>query len=121
MEQVRDAFRPEFLNRIDEIVMFHPLSDEHLALILDLMLQQEHRLAQARGLMLEFTPEAKQWMLAQNQYPEWGARPLRRIIQRNVRESLADYLLHEAPEAGTTVRIDVSGAGDALAFEMAQA
>ncbi len=121
MEQVRDAFRPEFLNRIDEIVMFHPLSDEHLALILDLMLHQEHRLAQARGLTLEFTPEAKQWMLAQNQYPEWGARPLRRIIQRNVRESLADYLLHEAPESGTTVRIDVSGAGDALAFEMAQA
>ncbi|MBN1202866.1 MAG: ATP-dependent Clp protease ATP-binding subunit, partial [Anaerolineae bacterium] len=116
MEEVRSAFRPEFLNRLDEIVIFHPLSDEHLALILDLMLKKEHALAAERGLTLDFTPKAKEWMLAQNDHPEWGARPLRRIIQRNVREQLADYLLKEHPEEGTTVKIDATKKG--LTFKM---
>ncbi|MCZ7541347.1 MAG: ATP-dependent Clp protease ATP-binding subunit [Anaerolineae bacterium] len=116
MEEVRESFRPEFLNRIDEIVIFHPLGDEHLAQILDLMLKKEYQLATERGLSLEFTPEARQWMLAQNDHPEWGARPLRRIIQRHVRESLADYLLHENPQPGTTVTIDADSSGGRLAF-----
>jgi ATP-dependent Clp protease ATP-binding subunit ClpA len=118
MADVRSAFRPEFLNRIDEIVIFHPLSEENLAQILDLLLGQENRLATERGLALEFTPDAKKWMLGQNDHPEWGARPLRRIIQRNVREPLADYLLNETPQAGTTVKIDAGTAG--LSFEMAK-
>ncbi|MBN2305557.1 MAG: ATP-dependent Clp protease ATP-binding subunit [Anaerolineae bacterium] len=116
MEEVRSEFRPEFLNRLDEIVIFHPLSDEHLAQILDLMLKKEHKLAAERGLTLELTPESKQWMLDQNEHPEWGARPLRRIIQRNVRESLADYLLKENPDAGATVKIGADD--DGLTFEM---
>jgi ATP-dependent Clp protease ATP-binding subunit ClpC len=118
MEEVRAAFRPEFLNRIDEIVIFHPLSDEHLAQILDLLLKKELKLADERGLKLEFTPKAKRWMLDQNDHPEWGARPLRRIIQRYVRESLADYLLKENPEAGATVKIDATK--DGLKFKMAK-
>ncbi|NDJ78265.1 MAG: ATP-dependent Clp protease ATP-binding subunit [Chloroflexi bacterium] len=116
MEEVREAFRPEFLNRLDEIVIFHPLSDEHLALILDLMLKQENELAAERGLTLDITDQAKRWMLDQNEHPEWGARPLRRIIQRNVREQLADYLLRENPDAGTTVAIDANRRG--LTFDM---
>lgn len=116
MEEVRESFRPEFLNRIDEIVLFHPLNDEHLAQILDLMLRKENQLAAERGLPLEFTPDARQWMLAQNDHPEWGARPLRRIIQRHVRESLADYLLKENPQPGTTVTIDADPSGERLAF-----
>jgi ATP-dependent Clp protease ATP-binding subunit ClpC len=118
MDEVRSEFRPEFLNRLDEIVIFHPLSDEHLAQILDLMLKQEYKLADERNLTLEFTPEAKQWMLDQNDHPEWGARPLRRIIQRNVRESLADYLLRENPHAGATVKIGVDENAEKLTFEM---
>jgi ATP-dependent Clp protease ATP-binding subunit ClpC len=118
MEDVRAEFRPEFLNRIDEIVIFHPHSEENLAQILDLLLRGENKLAAERGLTLEFTPDAKTWMLAQNDHPEWGARPLRRIIQRNVRDRLADYLLNETPQAGTTVTIDASKEG--LTFEMAK-
>lgn len=118
MEEVRSEFRPEFLNRIDEIVIFHPLSDEHLRQILDLMLTKENKLAVERGLKLEFTDAAKTWMLAQNDHPEWGARPLRRIIQRNVREQLADYLLKENPQAGTTVKIGANRQG--LTFKMAK-
>ncbi len=116
MEEVRESFRPEFLNRIDEIVIFHPLNDEHLAQILDLMLAKEHKLTAERGLVLVFTPAAKEWMLAQNDHPEWGARPLRRIIQRHVRESLADYLLKENPGPGTTVTIGTDPSGRRLAF-----
>jgi len=118
MEEVRNEFRPEFLNRIDEIVIFHPLAEEHLTQILDLMLAKEMKLATERGLKLEFTAKAKKWMLDQNDHPEWGARPLRRIIQRSVRESLADYLLKENPQAGTTVKIDATKNG--LTFKMAK-
>jgi len=118
MDAVRASFRPEFLNRIDEIVIFHPLSDEQLAQILDLLLVKEMKLGTERGLTLEFTPKAKKWMLAQNDHPEWGARPLRRIIQRHVREQLADYLLKENPRPGTTVKIDADKNG--LTFKMAK-
>ncbi len=109
-EQVMDAvnahFRPEFLNRLDEIVIFHPLSEEHLRQILDLMLRKENKLAAERGLELDFSDAARQWMLDQNDHPEWGARPLRRIIRRYVREPLADFLLKENPEAGTVIHVE---------------
>ncbi|MBN1965467.1 MAG: ATP-dependent Clp protease ATP-binding subunit [Anaerolineae bacterium] len=111
MEAVNDHFRPEFLNRLDEIVIFHPLSEENLREILDLMLNSEIKLANQRGLSLDFTQRAKNWMLAQNDHPEWGARPLRRIIRRFVREPLADFLLQENPAAGTTVRISADKNG----------
>jgi ATP-dependent Clp protease ATP-binding subunit ClpC len=116
MDAVRDFFRPEFLNRLDEIVIFHPLGEPELRNILDMMLEKEARLAEDRGLKLEFTQAAKDWMMAQNDHPEWGARPLRRIIGRAVREPLADYLLTANPAPGTTVRIDGTNTANALTF-----
>jgi ATP-dependent Clp protease ATP-binding subunit ClpC len=93
MNDVRQFFRPEFLNRLDEIVIFKSLSPETLRKVLDLMIAKEAKLAQERGITLEITPAAREWILAQNDHPEWGARPLRRILERTVREKLADYLL----------------------------
>lgn len=93
MTDVRSFFRPEFLNRLDEIVMFKPLSPAALTKVLDLMILKEIKTAKERGIGLEITPAARVWMLAQNEHPEWGARPLRRILQRSVRDQLADYLL----------------------------
>jgi ATP-dependent Clp protease ATP-binding subunit ClpB len=93
MNEVRQFFRPEFLNRLDEIVLFKSLSPDTLRKVLDLMVAREVKLAQERGITLELTPTAREWVLAQNDHPEWGARPLRRILQRSVREKLADYLL----------------------------
>ena len=93
MTDVRQFFRPEFLNRLDEIVMFKSLSPDTLRRVLDLMIGKEVKLAQERGIGLDITPAAREWILAQNDHPEWGARPLRRILQRSVREKLADYLL----------------------------
>jgi ATP-dependent Clp protease ATP-binding subunit ClpC len=116
MDDVRDFFRPEFLNRLDEIVIFSPLGEPELRQILDLLLNKEAKLANERGLKLEFTQGAKDWMMAQNDHPEWGARPLRRIIGRSVREPLADYLLTANPQSGTTVKIDAEKGGSALKF-----
>ncbi len=115
MDEVEGHFRPEFLNRLDEIIIFHPLSDDHLRQILDLLLNKENKLAAGRGLTLEFSSRAKQWMLDQNEHPEWGARPLRRIIRQHFREPLADYLLKENPGPGTSIRISASK--DGLSFK----
>ncbi len=111
MREVKATLRPEFLNRLDEIVLFHPLSPEQLRLILGLMLKKEAKLLAARGLSLEVSPKAHTWMLAQNEHPEWGARPLRRIIRRYLREPLADYLLTSDPSPGTKVRADAGQEG----------
>jgi ATP-dependent Clp protease ATP-binding subunit ClpB len=108
MRTVRATFRPEFLNRLDEIILFHPLSPDQLRQILKLMLKKEARLLEPRGLKLEVDGAAEEWMLAQNDHPEWGARPLRRIIGRSLREPLADFLLTADPKPGTVVRV---GAG----------
>jgi ATP-dependent Clp protease ATP-binding subunit ClpA len=114
MGTVKSTLRPEFLNRLDEIILFHPLSPDQLRQILGLMLKKEVGLLEARGLSLEVDEEARTWMLAQNDHPEWGARPLRRIIRRYLREPLADHLLAADPQPGTTVR--VGAANDALTF-----
>jgi ATP-dependent Clp protease ATP-binding subunit ClpC len=110
MDQVRTWFRPEFLNRLDEVIMFKALSAEDLHSILLLLLKKETKMASERGLTLDFTDSAVQWMLDQNDEPEYGARPLRRIIRRFVREPLADFLLKVNPPAGTQVRVDAPDA-----------
>jgi ATP-dependent Clp protease ATP-binding subunit ClpC len=111
MDEVRTWFRPEFLNRLDEVIMFNSLSTEDLRSILLLLLKKEDKMASERGLKLEFTDSAAQWMLDQNDEPEYGARPLRRIIRRFVREPLADFLLKANPPAGTQVRVDAPQGG----------
>ncbi len=108
MEQVLDFLRPEFINRLDEVILFNALNDEDLAQILELLIQKENQLAKERGLTLTFTSGAKKWLLAQNNEPEYGARPLRRILRRNLREPLADFLLRANPPEGTEVRISAS-------------
>jgi len=116
MEKVRTHFRPEFINRLDEVIMFNALDNDDLYKILKLMLRGEKSLAADRGLELEFTEAAMQWMLAQNDQPEYGARPLRRIIRRSVREPLADFLLRANPQPGTVVRIDAVEGASELSF-----
>ena len=119
LAEVKRHFRPEFLNRLDDIIVFHRLTDDQLRQILGLMLEKEFKLAAGRGLNLKVTGAARAWLLAQNEHPEWGARPLRRIIQRHIRQPLADFLLAHDPPPGTTVRVDAGENGDGLAFETA--
>jgi ATP-dependent Clp protease ATP-binding subunit ClpC len=114
-EELKRHFRPEFLNRLDDIIFFDALSEDDLRQILDLMLNKEGKLVAGRGLRMEVTDEARTWLLDQNEHPEWGARPLRRIIQRHIREPLADWLLTKDPPNGTAVRVEVEG--QKLAFQ----
>jgi ATP-dependent Clp protease ATP-binding subunit ClpA len=110
--EVRRFFRPEFLNRLDEVILFHQLTSPQLAQILDLMLKKEFRLAAKQGIDLELTPAAKEWLLAQNDQPEFGARPLRRIIGRHLREPLADFLLSKPRQSKKTlIVVDVGTEG----------
>lgn len=96
--------------------MFNALSPDDLQAILRLQLKGEIKMASERGLKLEFTDASIHWMLAQNHEPEYGARPLRRIIRRSVREPLADFLLRANPPAGTLVSIDAAPNGSGLQF-----
>jgi ATP-dependent Clp protease ATP-binding subunit ClpC len=111
MAAVRGAFRPEFLNRLDEIILFLPLTQDQLRQILNLLLKKEIKMLAAQGVALEVSQAARTWMLAQNDHPEWGARPLRRIIQKNLREPLADWLLAAAPPKGAQVAVDAGEGG----------
>ena len=108
MDEVLEFLRPEFINRLDEVILFNALSDDDFVLILDLLIEKENKLARERGLTLSFTEGAKKWLLAQNDEPEFGARPLRRILRRNLREPLADFLLRSNPPEGTEVRVSSS-------------
>ena len=114
MAVVRSTLRPEFLNRLDEVIMFLPLTPEQLRQIMDLLLKKEVKMLAAQGVTLEISEAAIVWMLAQNDHPEWGARPLRRILQKNLREPLADWILNTAPPKGAKVAVDAGEQG--LAF-----
>lgn len=113
MDDVRSWFRPEFLNRLDEVIMFNALDEPNLGKILRLLLKKENKMAEERGLKLSFTDNGIAWMMGQNDEPEYGARPLRRIIRRSVREPLADFLLKTNPPVGTEVVIDANSVQDA--------
>lgn len=118
MNEVHRFFRPEFLNRLDEIIMFHQLNGDQLAQILDMLLKKEIKLAEQQGLNLEITAEARRWLLAQNHEPQYGARPLRRIIARHLREPLADFLLTQK-RGDDAAAITISTQNDTLFFAIA--
>jgi ATP-dependent Clp protease ATP-binding subunit ClpC len=107
MEEVRRTFRPEFLNRIDEVVVFHPLGREHLVHIVDLMLDRLKKRMSEHGLGFEITPAAKDLIVDQGTDIEFGARPLRRAITRLIEDPLSEELLLGRFREGDTVLADV--------------
>ena len=118
-EQMRETFRPEFLNRIDEVIEFHPLSKEQLAEIVELQLVRIRDRLAARGIAIELTEAAKEHLAEAGWDPTFGARPLKRALQRLVENPLALRLLEGEFEEGDTVRVDVDD-GE-LVFEKAPA
>jgi ATP-dependent Clp protease ATP-binding subunit ClpC len=93
MSRLREAFRPEFLNRIDEIIVFRQLDQPQLRQITSLLLQETVRRLHAQAITVEFTPDAVDWLSQRGFQPEYGARPLRRTIQREVDNRLSAMLL----------------------------
>jgi ATP-dependent Clp protease ATP-binding subunit ClpB len=105
-EALRDFFRPEFLNRVDEIVEFQALSRDQLAHIVDLQLQRLRERLEARGITIELTDAAKEAVGEAGWDPAYGARPLKRAIQRMIENPLALRLLEGDFEDGDAIRID---------------
>src|SRR5437016_1095905 len=117
MEALRASFRPEFLNRIDEIVIFNPLGKEHLERIVDLLLKGVERLLAERQITLELTPAARELLLREGYDPAYGARPLRRTIQRLIQDPLALQILEGKVVPGDHLIVDRDGQKDAVRFE----
>ncbi len=115
MQELRNTLRPEFLNRIDEVVIFHPLGREELARIIEIQLGHLRRRLEAKRLTLEVTDAAKALLGREGHDPTFGARPLKRTIQRLVQDPLALRLLEGEFKEGDTVVVDA--VGDALTFK----
>ncbi|WP_236827666.1 MULTISPECIES: AAA family ATPase [unclassified Blastococcus] len=117
MRRLRESFRPEFLNRIDEIVVFRQLERTQLERITDLLLEETRRRLRAQGIELDVSPEAVSWLAERGFEPQFGARPLRRAIQREVDNRLSRLLLDGRVRSGQRVHAVV---GDGrLDFEVA--
>jgi len=109
MGKLREAMRPEFLNRIDEIVMFRKLDRAQLTSIVSLLLAQTAERLAGQHLALEVTDAAVAWIADAGYEPEYGARPLRRVIQREVDDRIADLMVGERVGDGDTVTVDAEG------------
>src|SRR5690606_27502528 len=108
---LRKSFRPEFLNRIDETILFKPLTLEEITSIVDLLVADLNRRLADRRVTVSLDTKAKEWVAEKGYDPVFGARPLKRFLQRNIETRLARAMLTgEVPE-GATVRLSVSGDG----------
>ncbi|MCA1707704.1 MAG: AAA family ATPase, partial [Actinobacteria bacterium] len=114
LQTVREHFKPEFLNRVDEIIVFHRLSEAHLAHIIEIQLEGLAQRLADRNLKLELSDEAKRFLAERGYDPAYGARPLKRLIQRMIENELALELLSGAFSDGDRIRADVRG--DKLTF-----
>jgi ATP-dependent Clp protease ATP-binding subunit ClpB len=115
-QALREAFRPEFLNRIDEVIVFHRLDRKHIDKIVEIQMGQLAKRLGERGIRLELTPASREFLATHGYDPTYGARPLRRAIQRYLQDALAVRLLSGDFPSGTVVVADVSKDGERLEF-----
>ena len=106
LKEMKNTFRPEFLNRIDGVVVFHALSQEHIRKIVELMLSQVENQLKEKDIKLKVTDVAKDFLGEKGYDPDFGARPLRRIIERLVEDPLSDALLSGTFHPGEPIEID---------------
>jgi ATP-dependent Clp protease ATP-binding subunit ClpB len=106
MEVVRGHFRPEFLNRLDEIILFHRLALEHMGAIVDIQVQRVSNLLKDRKVTLDLTEAARRWLARVGYDPVYGARPLKRSVQKHLQDPLAEMILRGEVPDGSTVRVD---------------
>nr|MCS5687416.1 ATP-dependent Clp protease ATP-binding subunit [Acidimicrobiales bacterium] len=115
-DALKNHFRPEFLNRVDESIVFHELSRDEVTEIVDLMIGRTSDQLRAQGLGLELTDAAKSWLARKGYDPTLGARPLRRAIQRHVEDALSERILYKEFRAGQIVVVDVDEDEDEIVF-----
>jgi ATP-dependent Clp protease ATP-binding subunit ClpB len=120
-ETLRRHFRPEFFNRIDDVIVFHRLTREEIEEIVEIQLRSLARTVADRGIRLTWTPAAKRFLAGRGYDPTYGARPLKRLIQKTVSDALAEKILKNELSAGDTAELTVSGDGERLEIETASA
>ena len=114
LDNLKQVFRPEFLNRVDEVVAFESLSKEQLLQIIDLMLKDTYKALTDKKITLTVTQSAKEFLLEKGTNLKFGARPLRRAIQRHLEDELSEKILRSELSDGNSVTVDV--ANEALSF-----
>ena len=107
LQEMKRVFRPEFLNRVDATLVFHTLSKEHIRQVVDIMLRQVEKQVLLKGFNLDITTAARDWLGEKGYDPVFGARPLRRVIQERLEDSLSEALLRGEFEPGDTIRVDL--------------
>ncbi len=117
-EELKKHFRPEFINRLDEIIVFHELDIEHVKEIIDMMLERVYEQLKIKGLELALSDSAKTYLANVGYDPEMGARPLRRAIQRHLEDQLSERILMGEFNPGSTIVVDLDPEADELTFEM---
>jgi ATP-dependent Clp protease ATP-binding subunit ClpB len=111
MGVVKANFRPEFLNRVDEIILFHRLKRSEMGRIVDIQMKRLGRLLDDRKIVLDLSPRARDWLADKGYDPAYGARPLKRVIQKQVQDPLAEKILGGEIHDGETIEIDAGASG----------
>jgi ATP-dependent Clp protease ATP-binding subunit ClpC len=115
-DELKQHFRPEFLNRVDDTIVFHQLTEEEIVTIVDLMIAKVDERLRDRDMGMELRPAAKALLATRGYDPVMGARPLRRTIQREIEDSLSEKILFSELKAGQIVIVDVEGTGEEAKF-----
>jgi ATP-dependent Clp protease ATP-binding subunit ClpB len=121
MAEVRSRFRPEFLNRVDEIILFHRLKREHMGRIVDIQMVRLTKLLEDRKITLSLDAKARDWLAEKGYDPAYGARPLKRVIQKYVQDPLAEMILSGRIKDGERVTVSAGKGGLTFNGEVAQA
>ncbi len=116
MAVVRSAFRPEFLNRVDEIILFHRLKRDQMSRIVEIQLRRLDKLLEDRKIAITLDPAAREWLADKGYDPAYGARPLKRVIQKAVQDPLAELILSGKVKDGEAVTVSVAPGKKSLAF-----
>ena len=111
MGVVRHHFRPEFLNRVDEIILFHRLQRSEMGAIVDIQMTRLQRLLDERKMAVSLDPSARGWLAERGYDPAYGARPLKRVIQKNVQDPLAEMILAGEIHDGDTIPVRLGAGG----------
>lgn len=107
--ELKKTFNPEFLNRVDEIVVFHPLEKDHLLSIIDLLVEETNRMLIERELIIEVSQEVKEWIIKRYYQPTYGARPMRRAVQKEIADPLSEELLRESFKGQHKILVALEG------------
>ena len=121
MTVVRAAFRPEFLNRVDEIILFHRLKKSEMGRIVDIQMTRLQKLLDDRKIVIKLEPSARDWLAEKGWDPAYGARPLKRVIQKTVQDPLAEMILAGTFKDGEKVAISGDKLGLTFNGKLAQA